>query len=119
MQIKSYKAGEIHVTKHAVEWDDIEQSVMRRLAEVPTGATAYLNGEYTLTAPEGTPLDAFMKQTRRFLVLWNKRLARVLGAGVRKKMIKQAEFPFRQILFTGVLILRGELVDPNGWPDNR
>jgi hypothetical protein len=116
---KTYTLGPITITKHVIEWDDIEGNVQRRLAAVPAGATVYLNPEYTVASGERAPTDQFVKQARRAQVLWNKRLARVLGAGRRRRAIKQADPATRQLQFTGIMLLEGKPVHPKGWPDTR
>lgn len=115
--MKVYNVGPITVTKYLVDWDDLEGSVLRRLAGVPAGATVYFNAEYTVTGPGEGVLGQFVKQARRAQVLWNKRLARVLGAGRRRRMVRGAGPHERQLLSTGVMFVSGKPMHPKGWPD--
>jgi hypothetical protein len=116
---RTYHIGTIAITKHIVAWDHLERSVSQRLETVHPEATVYLNPEYTVSAPEGAPTELFVLQARRAQLLWNKRLARTLGAGVRKRLVKKAEPAARQLGFTGIMLLRGRPVHPKGWPDVR
>lgn len=116
---RTYSVGPITVTKHAIEWNDLEGSVRRRLAEVEAGSTVYLNPEYTITATADAPIDKFVRQARRAQALWNKRLARAIGAGARKRAVKRADPANRQLKFTGVMLVNGEPQHPKGWPDVR
>jgi hypothetical protein len=120
---KTYHAGSIRVVKYWVPWEDLDWAsladlTLGRLLEARLGeGLHYHNPEYSLYAPPGTPTDLFVGQARRAQVLWNKRIARVLGAGVRRRAIKREEPLRRQLAFTGVLTIEGKHFHPKAWPD--
>ncbi|MCE9567288.1 MAG: hypothetical protein K8U57_35245 [Planctomycetes bacterium] len=112
-----YSAGPIQITKHHIDWENLPGSVEARLKAVTVDARFYMNPEYTVTGPADAPLEQFVKQARRVQVLWNKRLARVFGAGGRKRMVKKADPALRQLIGSGVMVLEGVPQNPKGWPD--
>lgn len=116
-ELKSYAVGSVIVTKHLVDWNDLEGGVRQRLVTADITARVYLNPEFTVKALNEAPLQSFVKQARRAQVLWNKRLSRVLGAANRRRALKHADPQSRQLGFTGVMILSGKPVHPQGWPD--
>jgi hypothetical protein len=87
----TYNVGPISVTKHIIDWNDLEGGVRTRLAAVVPCGTIYLNPKYSVAGPGDAPIELFVKQARRARVLWNWRLARALGSGARKRPVKQAD----------------------------
>jgi len=115
--VKSYMVGKVTITRHTIDWNDVEGSVQRRLAAPASETKSYVNPMFTVTAPADCPTQAFVKQARRAQIIWNKRLARVLGTGNRKRQIKTADPDTRQLKFTGIMVLNGARLPPKGWPD--
>lgn len=120
---KSYQAGPVRITKHFVpwiegSWEQFAQITARRALQTPLdGGLHYFNPEYTLYAPAGTDPAVFLKQVRRALALWQKRIGRVLGVAARRRAIKREDPAQRPLTFTGILIMNGKSIHPKAWPD--
>lgn len=113
-----YSAGPVQVTKHHIDWNTFHTATAERIKDLLSDSRrVYVNPEYTVECPADAPLDKFIQQARRALVQWNMRMARRFGSGTRKRLIKKADSKTRQLVFTGVLFLDGQPVDPKGWPD--
>ena len=115
-----YTAGPVQITKHHIDWNAFHTVTAERIKALsPDTRRVYVNPEYTVECPADAPLDRFIQQARRALVQWNMRMARQFGSGTRKRLIKKADSKTRQLVFTGILFLNGQPVDPKGWPDAR
>lgn len=127
--IKSYRRGPVTITKFRVPWDETDpsncdeliESTRKLLLEVmdaPVGIYYYATPGYSVTAPADSPLDRFVTQARRAQILWNRQAARVMGKGGRRRRIKAEEPLFRQLIFTGMMLINGRPIHPRAWPDS-
>ncbi len=112
-----YKVGPVTITEHDVDWNDLEGSVLNRLAAGYDTRPRYLNPMFTVVASANAPLGLFVKQARHAQIRWNKRLTQILGASIRRRQMLKTAQHLRQLRYTGLLILNGRLVHPKGWPD--
>ena len=117
---RSYKMGPVSVTRHWIDWRDLDPEfrdlagmTFRRFEAIPRGSTDhhYLTPGWTVTAPGSVPEAEFLKQARRACTLWMKQLIRVAGGRrIRRFQRHESGAGERNLVTSGILFLQGRVV---------
>jgi len=106
----------VHVRRFAVDWDDLEKSTSDRVLEIAerqSKGSFYLNPRFTVVSPE--PIPEFFRRVRKCQAAWCRTMSQVLGSSNRRRAAKRVGPIERQLVFTGILIVDGNHVDPREW----
>ena len=128
----------IRVWQHDVDWDDMAWSTMQRLSgggsspgtdvgiqnsfraamqQADQLGTRYVNPQFTVVASGPSP--SFLHRARQAQLAWLKTLKTVLvTSGCLKRELKKRLPEIRQLEFTGVMVINGQHVHPQQWPDD-
>lgn len=107
-----YPLGESPGLDQAIE--AIARLMLRRL---PAGLTTYLNPAFTVRQIPGCDDTGFLREAQRARLGWFNQLKQGLGSSrLVKREITKASPLIRQLVYTGVLIIRGKHTHPQHWP---
>lgn len=106
----------VMVQMHPVSWDDIEAETGARVLEIGrrklTGSF-YLCPRFTVSCAEPTP--AFFRKARTCQAAWCRTMSQVLGPSNRRRAARRVSPIERQLVFTGILVIDGNHIDPREW----
>lgn len=108
--LKTYKVGKLTVQKRRVDWNRLEETTALEVNDLYTkGKTGYANPEYTLLLDKDIPYTEIVRKAKTFQLLWIKRLRKQLGYRAVKHYVRDQTHINRQLLYTGVLVVNGEI----------
>jgi len=106
----------VTVKTYPVNWDDLEGETAARVLEIGRRRLMgcfYLCPMFTVSCANPTP--AFFRKARRCQASWCRIMSQVLGSSNRRRAAKRASPVERQLVFTGILIVNGNHIDPREW----
>ncbi len=116
---RKYHIGPVEVTRHRVDWTDagpdffdFSDATLARVMAIPKDFAGhlYLNPAFTVKASPSVPEDVFLRQASRACIIWNKKIARVLGNRARRRAARNAANLERTMAFSGFLMIGGKHV---------
>ena len=112
----SFPGPNVTVVTHSVDWNDPGQETGARVLEIggrKLMGSFYLCPRFTVSC--GKPTPAFFRKARRCQAAWCRTMSQVLGSSNRRRAAKRVSPIERQMLFTGILVIDGNHVDPREW----
>jgi len=115
-EMLSFPEPTVTVKTHPVNWDDLGEETGARVLEIggrKLMGCFYLCPMFTISCSQPTP--SFFRKARRCQAAWCRTMSQVLGSSNRRRAARRANPIERQLLFTGILIVNGNHIDPREW----
>lgn len=106
----------VSVERFSVDWDCLEENPAREVRQIDhrgDRGAFFLNPRYRVTCKE--PTAKFIAAARKAQADWCRTQSQVLGPANRRRQTKAANPLERQLIFTGMLIVDGQIISPRHW----